>query len=437
MLYLLLGIPILGILVFIHEMGHFLAAKACKIPVEAFSIGFGKPLLKKQIGETEYRLSPIPFGGYVKMIGESPDDPRKGGFSDHPVWHRALVAIAGPAFNIISAILFFACIALGGVKEYPHLSDTTVGVVDPQGAAASQIQPGDSILAIDDTPVSSWEEIQHRLALFGESYEITFLRNSDTRTETVFIPAPETNSFEHRGSGLYPQSIPVVGEVLSGGAAEKEGTLQPGDTLTHLEDTPVRSSIQITLALQEYEPEEGAIKITLRRKDTSKTVSITPAFNEETQRHLLGIQFAAPPYTQIEHSPVSALVYGVEKTGDMIQTMLYFLSPRRLQQTLQYSSGPVAIMQISGAAIRTGLRETLQLMAFLSINLGIINLLPLAITDGGILFFLGIETIWGKPVPQKAQELIARICTALLITLFLFITLRDIAQFSTLNALLQ
>ncbi|MGM0461485.1 MAG: RIP metalloprotease RseP [Fibrobacterota bacterium] len=437
MIYILYGLVILGILVFIHEMGHFLTAKACKIPVEAFSIGFGKPIFTKKIGETEYRLSPIPFGGYVKMVGETPDDTREGGFNSHPVWHRALVAFSGPAFNILSAIILLALVASMGIRRYDHIQDTTVGFVHEESPAKEMILPGDSLVAINETPVDSWDEINQIFARMKDSYTVYFIREGEKKKTSFAVPLPETGSFEHLGSGLYPKKNAVIGNIVPNGAADASDELFPKDTILRINDTPVHHSAQVILTLEEYTPKQGPVSLTLSGPKGTRTVNITPRYTEEDERYLLGIEFEPAPYETVTYSFPRALGHGLEQTQKIVKTMFYFLSPGRFLSTIQYSSGPVGIMQISGAAVRSGIQDTFRLMAFLSINLGIINLLPLAITDGGILVFLAYEAVRGRPLSLKKQEFIQRIFAAVLISFFIFITIRDILNFSALQNMLH
>ncbi|MGM0443894.1 MAG: RIP metalloprotease RseP [Fibrobacterota bacterium] len=434
----LLGIPILGLLVFIHELGHFLAAKACSIPVEAFSIGFGTPLLRKKIGETEYRISPIPFGGYVKMIGETPDDDRKNGFSDHPVWQRALVAVAGPLFNILSALLFFTIINMTGITEYDFNTDTTVGYVSSTGPTHSLMQQGDSILAINGAPVASWKEINRRFSRFEDSYRVTFLRDGDTQSVSFSLPLPDDETLQSEGSGLSP-AYPVVigGFSTETSPAARNSKITTGDTITAVNGTVITSPAAVINLMQNYDSAAGPVQLTLAGEKGQRTASIRPVFNDSLDQYLLGVTFQSPAHTEITLSLPAAVGKSFEDARRITATLLSFLSPRKILFTLRYSSGPVGIMQISGSAVQAGLAPTLQLMAFLSINLAVINLLPLAITDGGVLAFLLVEQVRGRPVSARKQEALTRVFAALLISLFVFITIKDIINIPAMNRLLQ
>jgi len=187
-----IGIVILGILVLIHELGHFIAAKACKIRVLAFSIGFGKVLLHKQIGTTDYRISAIPFGGYVKMAGEHPEDgqadhvPGPDEFPSKPVWQRAIVAVAGPLANFVSAVLMLWFMFMSGVEQPTYYDRAVVGgVADSSAAMEAGLQANDSILTMNGKPIANWNDIEDRFSMLDKQYEITLLRGGEKKQVTL------------------------------------------------------------------------------------------------------------------------------------------------------------------------------------------------------------------------------------------------------------
>lgn len=476
MLNLVLGILVLSFLVLIHELGHFLAAKGLKIPVLSFSIGFGKPFFRKKIGETEYRLSPIPFGGYVEMEGESPsseDATNPNGFSSRPIWQRALVAIAGPAFNIISAFIFLFLMYLIGVARAPYLDTTVVGAITENSIAAEYMQVGDTILTINGEVVEDWEMMSVMLGDLNPEHEITFVRGTDTLTHTLIIPLPDPKTLQSSGSGIFPPIPPVIGSIAEGSAAEEAGLAQ-GDSVLAINGTAIASwyalvdmvaqydstakteesketqaltteasldstapIMQATLA-EESVPAQTGLELTIKRGDEVITQVLTPSYNEEHQRFMIGVVVENPETEIVRYSIPEAFVRAwntsIEYTAQIFDVLKKLVT--RLISP-EYLSGPIGIMQISGAAVQAGISPLLNLLALISINLGILNLMPLVITDGGMLSLLLVEAIRGKPVSSAVRQKLSYVFMALFLALFIFVTFNDIIRYSVMNTLLR
>ena len=249
LLQIIIGIFVLGILVVIHELGHFLVAKACNIGVLSFSIGFGKPIYKKKIGETEYRISSIPFGGYVHMKGEHPEDAQQqseDSFMSKPVWQRASVAIAGPGANIVFSILFLWLVFIIGVPHDTYLDRPVVGsVVDSSAAYDAGFAPGDSIVAINSVPVSTWEEIQSKLAYQEPEYEITYTRKGITKNTLLRLNRKKADMLNSSPTGLMASYPAQIGVVNDDSPADKIG-LQKKDFIISINNTPIYSWFQVS-----------------------------------------------------------------------------------------------------------------------------------------------------------------------------------------------
>ncbi|HEX2956870.1 MAG TPA: RIP metalloprotease RseP, partial [Chitinispirillaceae bacterium] len=284
---IVLGLIVLGVLVFIHELGHFLAAKSCKIKVLAFSLGFGTPLFKKTIGETEYRISSIPFGGYVKMAGENPEERTDAqsspdDFPSKPIWQRAFVAIAGPAANFLSAMVMLWGMYLWGIDKPVYLENTVVGAVaDSSVAAAAGIQPGDSIVSINGKTVTSWDDIQTSFAQQERTYSIAYSR-SGTVSDVQLVNKLSGRMPKSPIFGLYPPLPAVVGSVIDSSAASQAG-IQAGDTVKVIDSQKIFSWFHLT-SMIEKSATGTPLTIEISRKGQLLKLIVTPRYSEKEKR---------------------------------------------------------------------------------------------------------------------------------------------------------
>ncbi|MFP4165361.1 MAG: RIP metalloprotease RseP [Chitinispirillaceae bacterium] len=426
LLTIVFGLIILGILVFVHELGHFIAAKANGIRVLTFSLGFGNALVKKQYGETEYRISSIPFGGYVRMAGEDPEkqENQPGDYNTKPIWQRAIVAFAGPFSNVLFAAIFLWIAYMNGVERPQYLEDTTVGaIMENSSAREAGFLPGDSIIAVNDQTVESWEDIQELLMRREESYTFTIIRNSQRQQISFQI---QYDNGEVIG-GLVPPIPPVIGQVDSGSAAAQAG-LKQGDTVLFLNGDSVYSAVQLTMRINQWEQGSDPIDLRIKRDDLLLNISTAPNLNEQ-RKPVLGVTIASPPTQRITYGPVKSLQMSLNRTWEF--TTLVFRVIGMLftgRASTQELAGPVGIIQISGQVAQQSFSAILIFMALLGVNLALINLLPLVITDGGVLLFLLIEAIRGRPLSVQTQSLINKIAIAFFLALFLFLTFNDVLR---------
>lgn len=428
---ILVGIFILGILVLIHEFGHFIAAKSFGIRVLAFSIGFGKPLLKKSFGDTEYRISSIPFGGYVHMAGEHPEDSHQGTqdeFTSKPIWQRAVIAIAGPAANIIFSFIFLWIVFFKGIPHDVYLDSPVVGAVEDSSAASIQgLKAGDSIVSINNEPVSSWEDIQNHFSRMERAYTITFVRSNTAQSATITMPSHKEGTIpDNLTGGLLPAYPALIGKVNKGSAGMKAG-LQPNDSIIAIDNQRIYSWYQLLQIVSHYDPLHKDMQLVVQRGDSSLVIPVEPEFNSAENRYLIGIAVAIPQTRTIRYSAAEAVPKAGEKTWEYT-TMIFDVLKKLANRTVspKQLSGPVGIIQMSGVVAFGSFVGLLNFMALIGINLGILNLLPLIITDGGVLLFLIIEAIRNKPLSLKTQSLINRIAVAFFILLFLYVTKNDI-----------
>lgn len=342
-------IVLLGILIFVHELGHFLLAKGAGVGVLKFSLGFGPRLIGKKWGETEYMLSLIPLGGYVKLLGESPGDSlteeqERRSFLKQPVWKRMAIVIAGPVFNFLLAILIFMGVYMTGV---PALT-ADLGNIQPESAAAAAgLRSGDRVIAIDERKIARWDEMAEEI------------NGSEGRTLRVAV---------------------------------------------------VREAKTVTLSV------------------TPRVVKVKNLFGEEVEAYKIGVGPAGHTIVQ-RLNPFASLWASLQRTWAITHLTLIsivkmfegIVSPKTL-------GGPILIAQLAGAQVKEGLVPFLLFIALLSINLGVLNLLPIPVLDGGHLLFFLIEVVIGREVNIRWREMAQQVGFVLLILLMIFVFIMDIER---------
>jgi len=432
-LSVILGLLVLGVLVFIHELGHFLAAKACGIRVLAFSLGFGRPLLKKTVKGTEYRLSAIPFGGYVKMAGENPEDEHSNApdeFQSKPVWQRMIVAIAGPLFNYVSAFVMLLIMFVVGVERPPYMERPVVGAVTTASIAEKNgIMPGDSIVAINGKAVTDWESVQQAFALQEPTYTLDVVREKSATTLTMVMGKAEKRGAIPKDpmGGLLPALPAVVAEVLPSSAASDAG-LMSGDAVVSINGKAVHSWFDLVAMVEKYRG-ETPLAFVVRRGTSELAIPLLPRYDEATKRSLIGVKVSEGKGRIVRYQPPAALSKALDKTWEnttMIFDVLGKLFSRKV--SAQQLSGPLGIIPASGFMALQGFSTILGFMALIGINLAVLNLMPLIITDGGLIFFMLIELVRKKPLSMKTQLTFNKVAMALFLGLFLFVSFNDVKR---------
>ena len=440
MLNIIIGVFVLGILVFIHELGHFLAAKLCKIPVITFSIGFGKKILYKKIGETTYQIAAIPFGGYCALEGEDPkdgDNLSENSFAARPIWQRALVAFAGPLFNIVTAYLFLVVMFMNGVPYAPYLDTNAVGFVAQNSPAYGKVERGDKIISINNKEVLNWQDIHEKFSDLSKDYAVTLKRGDDTVSVSLNIDFPDPKSLESKGSGIYPPIPAVIGAVGQSSVANTAGLLA-GDSIISINNTQIYCWQMVSENIGRYDDSLGEISVVVSRGGEIIDVPVVPQYNSEHKKYLIGIVMANPNVSIKKYTFVKSLKLAYKDC--LKYSALIFDTLKKLLTLVvspQYLSGPVGIMQMSGAAAQSGLSSLLQLLALIGINLGILNLMPLVITDGGLLSLLLAEAIMRKPISLKIREKLTVVFTTAFLCLAVFVTFADIMRFDAIEKLLK
>ena len=426
---------VLGVLVFVHELGHFLAARRLGVRVVTFSLGFGPKILKVQRGDTEYCVSIIPLGGYVKMAGESPDDPRTGQpdeFMSKTKWERFQILIMGPVMNIVLAVVVMAVVLAQGA-EVPVYQDQppVVGAVAPGSPAEEAgIQRGDLILDVASRAVDTWEDLFIAVGTRPDrDVLVTLRRAGGTQTVTV-RPVPETR-YEIGSIGVMPDINPIVASVIAGQPAERAGLLA-GDVVLAVDGERMVTRTQLVEAISRNGGRE--IELTIEREGREQLVSATP--EQQGDRGMLGI-YVTEPTRSFTPGPFEALQLSVERniefSGLIFRTLggLFVgeTSPRQLM-------GPVAIAQLSGESAEAGWIALFTLMASISLNLGLLNLLPIPVLDGGHILIMALEGVARRDFSMAVKEKMLLAGFVLLMMLMVTVIYNDLTRVSWIENLM-
>jgi regulator of sigma E protease len=430
---------VLGPLVFIHELGHFAVAKWLGIRVEVFSLGFGKRLWGFRRGDTDYRICVLPLGGYVKMAGENIGEEATGApdeFLSHSKWHRFLVAVAGPVMNILTAIAIPAVLYMFffQVPAYKAQAPVVAGLVPATGAATSNLQPGDRIVQVNGVDVANWGDVDDRVMLSpGQSVPFTV----DRAGQRVEVPVT-LDGFNANGEQIGLLGVRrdpefdkiLVAEVVSGMPAEAAG-LKVGDTITAINGTPVWGDREYLITIINKSPNVPVTLTVKRGSEPPFDLEVTP-IKQEGVGGRIGlvptpylITTKLGPIAAIQQS-VTANIRFITLTGAAFAQI--FDGSRSIGQSL---AGPIGISRIAGEAAKQGPESILLLMAMLSLNLGVFNLLPIPVLDGGMIFMLAIEGLlgfFGLKMSMVVKERMINVGLVLIVLLMGFVIFNDIQR---------
>ena len=425
---------LIGFLIWFHELGHFLIAKLFGVKVEVFSIGFGPPLIAKKFGDTVYQLASVPLGGYVKLYGEEEklEDPRA--FSSKPPWQKILIAFGGPLFNIVLTIFLLTVVFYVGVDVPKYMKGPPlVGYVDKNSwAERAGLRAGDRILQIGDFRIERWEDIRRAIvesALSkGEKITLKVEREGKVITLTAEAPKLETG---RENPGINPRIEPVVGKVFKeipglGPSPAYQVGLKEGDRILKVNGVPVESWHKAVELIRSGKG--NPIRLTLERQGKVIEKEVVPATDPRTKKPVLGI---APHIETLKerHSISESIELAVNRTWEL--TVLTFKVLGGLltgDVSIKTLGGPIAIARFAGQAAQSGIVPYISSMAFISLQLGIFNLLPLPILDGGLILLFLIEMFRRKPLPEKFKEYWQRVGFALIVSLMVFVVINDILR---------
>lgn len=421
-------IIVLGVLVFVHELGHFLVAKALGVGVDRFSIGFPPKMFGFRYGETEYCISWIPLGGYVKLRGEDPgetvdpDDPSL--FSTRPPRQRAGIVAAGPIMNLTLSFILMPLVFMIGMN-IPAFFESPVQVawVVPDSVAdAAGIKKGDHLIRLENREITNWEELFEAAAI-ATSDEVPLVINRDGERLSIVIPVEDLKN--GNGLGILPPLEPVIGTLAPGYPAIKAG-LKVGDRILSVGGLPVSHWNEMAQII--HGSPGKSVTIEVDRGGEHLSLAVVPQLDEKSEQGLVGI---SPDNEMIARKfPfVESVKRGFKRNLELLGLTFKFIWDLvTFNTSLKLLGGPIMIFQVTGEVAKAGIPEFIAFMAFLSLQLGILNLLPIPVLDGGHLLFMGLEGIKGRPLEPRYREMAQKIGFFLLILLILVVSYNDILR---------
>jgi regulator of sigma E protease len=447
---------VLGIMVLVHEFGHFAVAKLCGIRVEVFSIGFGKRLFGFRRGDTEYQISAIPLGGYVKMAGEmgfggeslesgsvNPTDP--GDFNAHPRWQRILVALAGPIANFILAFGLMTCVSMfhNEVQEFQDNPAVTDYIQAKTPAAKTGIQAGDLIVHYDTIENPTWDDVANRSVLnLNQTIPFSYVHDGQRTDTHIYVESkgsPEDFSpFEQLGFIPKMQNTPVQVSSLEPSMPAAHAGLKVGDKIASIDGLQLHSVAAILSHLQDQAGKPADLLVS--RNGATVPLQITPQFTDigdGTKGYRLGFGYIRPP-VRVERLPFSkaaAESWKFNKKGSLfiVEVLKRLFTHQVSVKSLQ---SPIGIgQQIHEAYEQPGWTPLIGTMSLISLNLGIFNLLPIPILDGGMILFLIIETIMRRDVNQQIKERIYQVAFVCILAFFAFVIFNDLTRLNIFSKL--
>jgi regulator of sigma E protease len=435
---------VLGVLVFVHELGHFLAAKRVGIRVIKFQLGFNPTILSFRRGDTEYSLGALPLGGYVKMAGENPEDvehDEKGNVVKRPdqflaktKWQRFQVLIMGPVMNLALAFVLTAVVLYQGVERLSYEDQPAiVGVVTAGSpAAGADIRPGDRIVSVAGRSVNTWEQVLMAVGTKAErEVSIGLLRSGMEITRKVTPAAIKQSRFEIGDIGVLPNVHPHVKSVQPGSAAEKAG-LKADDMVLVVDGRPITFSYHLKEAIAKH-PEQ-LLTLSIVRNGQQQTIQATPA--RVGNEGLLGINIG-DEIVKIKPGMGQAISLSVQKNieyGRLIFQTLWGLFTR--ETSPKQLMGPVAIAQLSGESAQLGWIALFSLMASISLNLGLLNLMPIPVLDGGHILIMALEGLARRDFSMRVKEKMLLAGFVLILTLMVTVIYNDLTRISWIERLM-
>ncbi len=427
-------LAVLGVLIFIHELGHYLAARHVGVRVEAFSIGFPPTALAKQVGETEYRLSWLPLGGYVKLYGqnvtdEDVEDPTN--YAAKSIFQRLYILAAGPLMNLVFAIIFMPLVFWIGMDIPAYLNDTPyIQKVKPESYAYKLgIRANDEIIAVNGNKVKNWEELQSALGQILPSENLSL--EIDRAGNSMIMESSGIEMRRTASMGWSPLLSPIVGGFTGDSPAEKAG-IQTGDKVKAINGKSIQDWIEISPAVQKImkdnsNAEESSTKklmVEIERNSVVQFVEVAPYLEPKSQRWLLGMSMQQ---ISRSHAFGDSLALGSARLWFLTKATFSFLGQMfQGEGSMDDLGGPIKIGMVIGEAVRSGIADLFFLMSFISLQLGIFNLLPIPALDGGHIFMLLLEKLNRGPLSMTMRERTQMIGFSVLISLMVFVTWNDL-----------
>ncbi|KAB8049504.1 RIP metalloprotease RseP [Janthinobacterium rivuli] len=442
---LLAFIVALGSLITLHELGHYLVARWCGVKVLRFSIGMGKVVYSRKFGkdQTEWAISALPLGGYVSMLdsraqdlSDLPESELRREFTRQSVWRRIAIVAAGPLANFLVAIVLYAGLFMHGIEE----PSSKLGPVAEQTAAyAAGLRSGDTVETVNGKAVASWSELRWELiqaTLDKQSARIE-VRRPDRGQQEATLPTASLTEADLEGDVLgklgltLARSAPTLMEIMPDGAAARAG-LQKGDEILAIDEQPVHDVAAVIATLSQAPGR--TLQLQLLRQGQDLTLSITPDAVPGVEGAVTVGKIQAklgqvPDMITVASGPFSAVGKASAKVWDTSVMSLKMLGKMITGQvSLKNVTGPITIADYAGQTARIGLVSYLSFIAFISISLGVMNLLPIPVLDGGHLLYYSLEVLTGRPLPERVGEIAQRLGIGLLLTLMVLAVFNDVLR---------
>jgi regulator of sigma E protease len=427
---------VLGVLIFVHELGHFLMARRIGVRVLTFSLGFGPKLIAFRRGDTEYRVSAIPLGGYVKMAGENPEEARTGAsdeFLSKSKWQRFQVLVMGPVMNLALALVVMALVLYQGA-EVPAFEQEPVivgSLLDDSAAKAAGIQPGDRIVSVDGTSVPTWERFAIEIVTKAKRQVALVVERGGRPVELEVTPAAH-GKFEMGEIGILPVMRPQIDSVNAGQPAAEAG-LKQGDVILAVGDEAGISRERVIEVIEGHEGRPLAFHI--ERAGERQTISVVPRRIGDAAR----VGAFISPYEQriVEPGFVEAFAMSAERNWDWSKLIVKTLIGLFTRDTsVKQLMGPVAIADLSGTAAEAGWIPLFSLMAMISLNLGLLNLMPIPVLDGGHIAILALEGLSRRDFSMRVKEKMLLAGFVLLLMLMVTVIYNDLTRVQWIERLM-
>jgi len=437
----------LAVLIVVHELGHYWVARWCNVKVLRFSIGMGRVVWSRRIGpdRTEWALSALPFGGYVKMLDAReqdltalPEQELQREFTRQPVWKRIAIVAAGPLANFLLAIALFAGLYSHGL---PEPATRLRAVAEGTAAYEAGLRGGERIAAVDGAAIQTWAELRWKLmqgVLDGKPVRLDVERRAgsgDVARESVLLPLRSVSASELESDFLAKLGLElarppaVLGRVLPNGPAAEAG-LQEGDIILAVDGFPVRDGL--TFVERVRAAPNRVLTLDVQRGERTMALHVTPEAYRSKQRVIGRVQAEvalAPEMVTVSSGLGESILKGAQKTWDTSILTLRMLGKMLIGEVSWTNiSGPITIADYAGQTARIGLVSYLTFLAFISISLGVMNLLPIPVLDGGHLLYYSLELLTGRPVSERFGEIAQRAGVGILMALMAVAVFNDIVR---------
>jgi len=427
---------VLGVLIFVHELGHFVMARRIGVRVITFSLGFGPKILSFRRGDTEYCVSAIPLGGYVKMAGETPEDARTGAsdeFLSKTKWQRFQVLVMGPVMNLALAVVVMTLVLLQGAK-IPAFEESSVivgGFASDSVAPAAGVLVGDRIVAVDEKEVPTWKQFYLAVATRANRQVRLTIERDGKQIERQVVPAA-IDRFETGAIGVMPVTHPQIAEVRKGQPGD-EGGLRAGDVVMAAAGEANPSRERLIELIQQHDGK--SLKLDVLRDRAPQTLTLVPRVLDGQVR--IGATITSAELRTVEPGPIDAFKLSVKQNWEWTTLIFETLGGLFTRQTsVKQLMGPVAIADLSGtAAQQDSWIPLFTLMAMISLNLGLLNLMPIPVLDGGHIAILLLEGVSRRDFSMKVKEKMLLAGFVLLLMLMATVIYNDLMRIQWIERL--